>query len=111
MKTPEQIKPNYAPVYAALYPELARIFQRHGYALAIHGSMARDFDVIAVPWREILSLPEDIIKEITEIFVIRQIGEPETKQYGRKVYLLSIGHGGCMVDLSFFPDEEREKNG
>jgi len=37
MKTPDQIKPTYGPVYAAaMYPDLAAIFQRHGYALARH---------------------------------------------------------------------------
>lgn len=35
--------PNYAPVYAAaLYPDLAELFRSHGYALACHGSLARD---------------------------------------------------------------------
>ena len=44
---------NRAAVYAAaLYPDLAEIAREHGYALAVHGSLARDFDLIAVPWRE-----------------------------------------------------------
>ena len=45
MKTVEQIKPTYAAVYAAaLYPDLCKLFQKHGYALAVHGSLARDFE-------------------------------------------------------------------
>lgn len=105
MKKAEQLQPNYAPVYAAaLYPKLAKIFQKHGYALAVHGSLARDFDIIAVPWAETLSSPEEIIKEITDGFVIHQIGEPTIKRYGRVAYLISVGFGDCAIDLSFFPN-------
>lgn len=104
MKTVDEIQPNYAPVYAAaLYPKLCSLFQKHGYALAIHGSMARDFDIIAVPWGEKLSSPDEVIKEMTEKFVFRQIGEPETKRYGRVAYTISVGFGECALDLSFFP--------
>ncbi len=107
MKTSEQIQPNYAPVYAAaLYPKLCKLFQKHGYALAIHGSLARDFDVIAVPWGEKLSSPDEVIKEMTEQFVFRQIGEPEAKRYGRVAYTISVGFGECTLDLSFFPKIE-----
>jgi hypothetical protein len=104
MKKTEEIQPNYAPIYAAaLYPKLCKLFQKHGYALAIHGSLARDFDIIAVPWGEKLSSPDDIIKEMTERFVFRQIGEPDEKRYGRIAYTISIGFGECALDLSFFP--------
>lgn len=102
MKTPDQLKPNYAPVYAALYPVLAAIFQRHGYALAIHGSLARDFDVIAVPWAETLSSPDAVLAEVVQRFDIRLIGDgPTQKNHGRVAYTLSIGHGECAIDLSF----------
>lgn len=108
MKTFDQIKPNYAPVYAvALYPVLAKIFQKHGYALAVHGSMMRDFDLIAVPWVEEPSRPDDVIKEITNGFDIRQISEPKNKPYIRRCYTISIGHGECALDLSFFPYLEK----
>lgn len=101
MKSTEQLKPNYSPVYAALYPAFAKIFQKHGYALAIHGSMARDFDVVAIPWGEKLSKPEVVIKEITKEFAIDQIGEPSRRNHGRIAYTISIGHGECALDLSF----------
>jgi len=105
MKKINEIKPNYAPIYAAaLYPDLAKLFQKHGYALAVHGSLARDFDLIAIPWAEKLSLPEKVIKEITKEFVIRKIGKSQLRSYGRQAYTLSIGHGECAIDLSFFPN-------
>jgi hypothetical protein len=111
MKTTEQLQPNYAPVYAvALYPQLAKIFQKHGYALAVHGSLVRDFDIIAVPWQERLSSPEEIIKEITDCYVIHQVGEPETKRYDRVAYTISVGFGECALDLSFFPSVISEQS-
>lgn len=36
---------NFGPVYACIYPGLAEVTRAHGYALAAHGSMARDFDL------------------------------------------------------------------
>jgi hypothetical protein len=105
MKTPEEIKPNYAPVYAVtLYPHLAKIFQKHGYALTVHGSLARDFDLVAVPWAEKVSRYDEVLKEITDSYRIRVLGEPDCRNYGRIAYTVSIGFGECALDLSFFPD-------
>lgn len=102
MKTVDKLKPNYAPVYAAaLYPELAAIFQKHGYALAIHGSLARDFDLIAVAWADEVSPPESVITEVTKTFAVNIVGEPTMKNHGRVAHTLSVGFGQCAVDLSF----------
>lgn len=104
MKTKDQIKPSYAPVYAgALYPDLARIFLDSGYALAIHGSLQRDVDLVAIPWIEKPESIENILKEIVSKFAIKTIDEPENKQHGRIAYTLSIGFGDCAIDLSFMP--------
>jgi hypothetical protein len=54
---------NYAPIYAAaLYPELSEIARSHGYALAVHGSLARDFDLICVPWAVQISEPKNCVR-------------------------------------------------
>lgn len=44
--------PTRAPFYACLYHGLCDIARRHGYALAIHGTVTRDLDLIAVPWTD-----------------------------------------------------------
>jgi len=36
--------------YQELIEPLKEVARSHGYALAVHGSMTRDFDLIAVPW-------------------------------------------------------------
>jgi hypothetical protein len=93
-----------APVYVGLYPELANIAKDHGYALAVHGSVNRDFDLIAVPWIRYPSHPMSYINAICNNFDIRQphSGSPSLKYHGRVVYTLCFGHFGvCYMDLSF----------
>ena len=101
----EKDKPpcSYAPVYAALYPEFAELAKEHSYALAIHGSLRRDFDLIAIPWVEQPSKPKDLVDAITSSFAIDLIGEPTEKFHGRTAWTISIGHGQCALDLSFMP--------
>jgi hypothetical protein len=96
---------NYAPVYAAaLYPQLTEIARKHGYAMAVHGSLARDFDVICIPWVPDPSEPRAVITDIVSQFVAKEIGGPPTmKEHGRMAYTLSIGFGECAIDLSFMP--------
>ena len=94
-------KANRAPIYAAcVYPELAGICRKAGYALAVHGSLARDFDLVAIPWAENVINPELVIKEITKTFSVKQIGEPERKLHGRLCYTLSW-MGEAFMDFSF----------
>lgn len=98
--------PNYAPVYAAaLYPELAVIARSHGYALAVHGSLARDFDLICVPWVEFPSTPQEVVESIINRFCVQIVGKenPSNREHGRQVWSLSIGYGECALDLSFMP--------
>lgn len=95
--------PNYAPMYAALYPGLAEITRKHGYALAVHGTLARDMDLICIPWVAEPSEPSDVVKAITDKFSIRTIGDPNTTHHGRERWTISIGFGECFIDLSFMP--------
>lgn len=93
---------NYAPVYACLYPELAEITRKHGYALAAHGSMARDFDLVCIPWIDEPADPEVVVKEITSTFAIKEVGGPPSLRcHGRLIYSLSLSFGECFLDFSF----------
>ncbi len=93
----------YAPMYAALYPSLAEIARTHGWALAVHGTLGRDMDLICVPWIEAPSEPAEVVREITNEFNIRTVGEPDTTHHGRERWTISIGFGECFLDLSFTP--------
>ncbi|SAL03512.1 hypothetical protein AWB81_06438 [Caballeronia arationis] len=94
---------NYGPVYCALYPQLAEIARKHGWALAIHGSLARDFDLVCIPWTEKPGLPAEVVTEITESFAITTVDEPNVTHHGRERWTLSISFGECAIDLSFMP--------
>ncbi len=95
--------PSFAPAYCAMYPDLAQIAKFHGYALAIHGSLIRDFDLICVPWIPEPSEPKEVVAEMVKSFALTEIGEPETRDHGRLIYTLAVGFGECFLDLSFMP--------
>ena len=94
---------NRAPMYAACcYPDLAEICRSHGYALAVHGSLARDFDLVAIPGADQIPEPKQIVSEITTRFAVTQIGEPTHKGHGRICYTLAW-LGEAFMDFSFVP--------
>lgn len=93
---------NHGPIYVAMYPELAEIARAHGYALAIHGSLARDFDLICIPWSEAPSTPDDVVADMGRHFAFSPQG-PEKKNHGRIAYAISVSFGECFIDLSFMP--------
>lgn len=44
--TPEELK----AFYLSILDKLRAVAKEHGYALGLHGSLRRDFDLIAAPW-------------------------------------------------------------
>lgn len=44
--------PVLGPVFACMYPGLCDVARRLGYALAVHGTLTHDLDLIAVPWTD-----------------------------------------------------------
>ncbi|WP_316389508.1 hypothetical protein [Enterobacter cloacae] len=95
---------NLAPVYCALYPALAEIARKHGYAMAIHGTMARDFDLICIPWVETPSKPEEVVAEITATYATTDITNPGYKHHGRLAYSVCFGFGewiGPYISIHF----------
>lgn len=103
------VKPaNNAPIYIGLYSELAELCRRHGYALAVHGSIARDFDLVAIPWIADASEPQVIVDEITSKFAFKEVGGARSvKEHGRIVYTLLVSFSECFLDFSFMPTKEQ----
>jgi len=99
-----------APWYVMAYTKLERIAWRRGYALALHGSMARDLDLIAVPWTEDADSPEKLVEAFRRFIITKaadkvslKIGKPTRKPHGRQAYVLPIGYEGHYIDLSIMP--------
>ncbi|MGH9873396.1 MAG: hypothetical protein ACRD9S_13165 [Pyrinomonadaceae bacterium] len=108
--------PARAAAYVALYPMLQQIARRHGYALAVHGSLHRDFDLIAVPWVKEASDALALIKafkKATRTVTHQEEGDhlfkdcvPTKKPHGRVSYSLHVtnrGMYGGYLDISVMP--------
>lgn len=103
-------------MYAVLYPALVLIARKHGYALAVHGSMARDFDLIAVPWIADAGDPFQMVEEMKEavhgVYTHHEFdhllsnGSMTSKLHGRmawSIHLTDKGAFGPYIDLSVMP--------
>ncbi len=88
---------------------LREVARRHGYALAVHGSLSYDIDLLAAPWHDNAASPESLAAAIQE--AVRAIAGnaeaidknlPEKKPLGRLAWSFHMG-GGPYVDLSVMP--------
>lgn len=92
-------------MYFTLYGILIEIARKHGYALAVHGSLTRDMDLIAVPWIEHVSSHLELLAEIYESVGINKVdgtlpySSIEIRPHGRIAYTIPTGGGG-YVDIS-----------
>jgi hypothetical protein len=102
--------PTFAPVFATMYRGLCDRARSHGYALAIHGTMNMDFDLVAIPWTNEASNPYVLIQSLAELVNILDGNidhglykeEPEIKPHGRLAWLLLLGSGAAL-DISVMP--------
>lgn len=87
-------------------PDLRTIWEAArevGYAVAVHGSLKRDFDLIAAPWTEDAKPPEALISALCSALDARQIGEVEQKPHGRIAVILCPDGWFKHIDLSIMP--------
>lgn len=96
-------KPTYAPAYmVGIYPKLCEIARANGYALALHGSLQRDLDLIAVPWTDEAVDPKTLVLKLCEEFDIapnHDIETPDIRPHGRLSYSIPLWWG-AYIDLS-----------
>lgn len=95
---------------------LLQIAKDHGYALAVHGSVHRDLDLVAVPWIEEASEPDELIRAFklaTRTVVTHEDFDhippefhPSQKPHGRVAYSLHVTNSGMYggyLDISVMP--------
>ena len=92
--------------YAALYPRLRQRARELGYALALHGSLAKDLDVLAVPWVEDAAAPHALVRALTEAAGGSCADPGTTMPHGRRAFTIRLGKTGGYVDLSIVPPED-----
>lgn len=100
----------------AILPPIREVAHNHGYAVAVHGSLSRDIDLVAIPWTEVADTPDVLVQAIAGALsgilgrCHRMQGET-AKPHGRIAYTLV--HGGFIgeIDLSVFPPQHTEPSG
>lgn len=106
--------PSPAPGYIQHYLITCEIARSCGYALAIHGSMARDLDVVAVPWTDEAVSAEDLAAKVAEQFAWVITGDdgekrlvvgPTKMPHGRLAWSIPL-MGHSSIDLSVMPRRE-----
>lgn len=105
------------PLWLKMKGPLREVARTHGYALAVHGTLKRDIDLVACPWsepcRDAIDLALAIRSKAAEIhghaFIapheedeFHRCGCPGMKPHGRLVWSFHLG-GGPYIDLSVFP--------
>lgn len=91
--------------YLWTFSGLVQVARELGYALAVHGSLARDLDIIACPWTPEAASPEALVEAMRE----RVGGVTDSKvldrPHGRRCFVIHLG-GGPYIDLSVMPRTE-----
>lgn len=81
-----------------------------GYAVAVHGSLARDVDLVAVPWVEQAEPPELLIEAIVQTVDGSLHTDPDpgkTRPHGRRSWSVVLpGFGNTYLDVSVMPRED-----
>jgi len=96
-----------AVFYSILWPSMRKAAIDIGWALALHGSLENDMDIMGMPWTENCKPHQELAKVISDclgdtIWREHHLTPHFTKPHGRIVYTLSIG-SSWHVDLSVMP--------
>lgn len=92
-----------AATYAWMIPVATRIARRFGYAIAVHGSMSRDLDLVAVPWVDTASEPLPMIEAIAEMVEGKVIPVPKVAAHGRMAWNIVFEGAWHFLDISVMP--------
>lgn len=89
----------------ACLPGVRTVARARGYAVAVHGSLQRDIDLIAVPWTKCAGDPTELAQAIIGVVeattgACSLLGEPSQKPHGRIAYTLVHKGFTSEIDLS-----------
>ena len=101
---------------------LQTVARANGYALAVHGSMMRDLDLIAAPWTEDATDDETLARalcascggKISGAMHDGKTGKidinPVQRPHGRKGSVIHFGDGTAYLDVSIMPRRKLKPN-
>lgn len=89
-----------------------------GYAITVHGSLNRDVDLVAIPWREHNVADPDRLMTILQGVICGITGRCHREQgwtqkpHGRLARIISVwcGESTCSLDLSVMPPVPEKEN-
>lgn len=90
------------------YPELPSVekirelAKEVGYAIAVHGSLERDLDIIAAPWTDAAIGNHDLLQHIAQGMNARVV-DIERKPLGRYAATIQIDGWFKLIDISVCP--------
>jgi hypothetical protein len=114
-------------VAAILIPVLREVARQKGYAMTVHGSLERDIDLVAVPWRDLAVSPDSLIRGFYAVCAAvfghvtgpggwteketygppaGSLPNPERRPHGRLAWSILLG-GGPYLDISIMPTIEK----
>lgn len=97
--------------YVALIEPIRKVGRQFGYAIAVHGTLARDIDLVAIPWTEEAVDAEILVEAVAALVKAHEGGSfgfidkdcPRAKPHGRRAW--SIHGWAFYIDLSVMPRE------
>lgn len=104
-----------AAIIDEILPPIRLAARNEGYAIAVHGTLARDIDLVAIPWVEHARPPELLIKSIRGILsgvfgACYVSAEPIEKPQGRKAWTFRSHTMEAEIDLSVMPLVAQQAN-
>jgi hypothetical protein len=87
-----------------LLPAIRNVARQKGYAIAVHGSLKRDIDLVAIPWAHPnnTATQEELVAAVCGaasgvLGACNAHSKPSDKPHGRKAWTLS--HRGFIADI------------
>jgi hypothetical protein len=100
--------------HAAILPRLVQIGVDCGYAIAAHGSLRRDLDIIAAPWIKSAVPAKELVELLAQAFGGKVSGEPGRHPHGRLSFQIHLGelvqgpyNSDSYIDISVFQPWEQ----
>lgn len=99
MKNREAITCNGRPAfYAAIYEDIRKCAMDCGWAVALHGSLSSDMDIMAMPWTARAVSFVRLINKIGELFEGNELAFLHTITYNEKL------HGRIVATIPIWGD-------
>ncbi len=96
----------------AMLPDMRMAARGCGYALTMHGTLARDIDLVAIPWTDRADTPDLLVDRLLGVVAghagraLRSAAWTE-KPHGRRAVTIIHTHMGGEIDLSIMPRIEK----